>query len=74
MLKSVRRLRSIESIEEQFIELDRRMAAELDAKTSRPRDVNQPATVAPTLRAVGDTGKSPFLRLAVQECPVPRRP
>lgn len=73
MTRSTRRLRSIESIEEQFAELDRRMAVERDAETPRPVHVDKPSTAAATLRAVEDTGKSPYLRLAVDERPVPRR-
>lgn len=73
MVKSARRLRSIESLEEQFIELDRRMATGVDTQLPPPLDVGQPTTGAATLRAVEDAGKSPHLRLAAHERPVPRR-
>lgn len=74
MTSSMQRLRSIESIEEQFVELDRRMALGRETETRRPHYVDQPPTAATALRAVEETGKSPYLRLAVNERPVPRRP
>ncbi len=74
MVQSARRLRSIESLEEQFLELDRRMAAGAETQTPRPAPrVDQPAAGAAALRAVEDSGKGHYLRLAAHERRVPHR-
>ena len=72
MVIAKRRLRSIESMKEQFAELDQRLAEVAEGDTEMTQDPAERGAVKPTelrvaaLRSVTpDTAKTPFLRLAM---------
>ena len=70
MVKSRHELRSIESMDEQFAELDRRLAAgetvapPPDEPTDQPRLRKTKNKLKAEIRPVSDERKGPYLRLA----------